>query len=116
MQPAVHGRRGRSAVQVGAAAADTSGVTTSAVDQVLVGPLRPDARRAGLLSRLELLPERFRLVLSGCYLQGRPLDELAEACRLTHGELVQLRADALLALGRTRGSTPVRERLVTPYR
>jgi DNA-directed RNA polymerase specialized sigma24 family protein len=71
------------------------------VDEVLVGPLRPNERRSALLGRLDGLPERLRVALRGFYLQGTEADQMAQSCRLTPREFDQLRAEAIAALGRT---------------
>lgn len=93
-------------VQVRPGPAESTGASTRASDQVLVGPLRPDQRRRELIARLELLPERLAVVLRGCYLQGLTAAEVAQSCRLAVPELAQLRADALTALGCTRPAAP----------
>ena len=93
---------------------DAAGMSVTAVDEVLVGPLRADDRRRDLLSRLELLPQPWQVVLRGCYLQGRPEDEVADECHLTLAELGRVKSEALAALARSRVRT-VRRAVLTPY-
>lgn len=88
----------------------------SVTTEVLVAPLRADERRRALLARLDQLPERLRVVLSGCYLEGRESDDVAADCRLTPAELAQLRADALRALGRSRAARTPRRPVASLYR
>lgn len=89
-------------------------MSATAVDEVLVGPLRSDGRRRDLLARLDQLPPAWQVVLRGCYLQGRAPEDVAEQCRLTPAELDQVRADALTALGRSRARA-TRTPGPTPY-
>ena len=51
-----------------------------------------------LRSALDSLPERLRLIVVGHYLEGRPLDELAEVLGVTPSRVSQLRSHAIEVL------------------
>ena len=68
-------------------------------DAVLVPALRPPARAQGLLAALDALPHPAQVVLRGCYLEGRTVEDLAAELLVTPAELEVLRAAALRALG-----------------
>jgi len=51
--------------------------------------------RGYVRAALDSLPERLRLIVVGHYLEGRPLDELADYLHLTPSRISQLKADAI---------------------
>ena len=89
-------------------------MTSAPVMQVLVGPLRRDDRRTAMLARLEQLPQPLQVVLRSCYLEPRPVEDVAAACSLTVTELALVRRDALAALSRTRTVLPAQVRREVP--
>lgn len=85
-------------VKASACPVDATPVTTPVLEHALVGPLRPDSRRASLLASVDLLPARLRTVLVRCYLDGDHLHDVADGCCLTLAELTRLHDEALAAL------------------
>ena len=55
-------------------------------------------RRAYLRDAIEVLPERLRVVVRGCFFEDRPMRELAAELGVTESRISQMRAEALKML------------------